>query len=88
MINTPFQDQAMARQALLKFLGESLNGDQPIGLLVIRRSGMKVIQDFTTDPKLLIAAVQKLKGERRPLDPASEEALPPATDEMSQTLRR
>jgi VWFA-related protein len=88
MINTPFQDQAMARQALVKFLGESLNGDQPIGLLVIRRSGMKVIQDFTTDPKLLIAAVQKLKGERQPLDSASEAALPPANDAMSQTLRR
>jgi VWFA-related protein len=88
MINTPFQDQAIARQALFKFLSESVSGDQPIGLLVIRRSGMKVIQDFTSDPKLLVAALKKLTGEKQPLDLASETKLPSANDQVSQTLRR
>ncbi len=88
MINTPFEDQAFAKQALLKFLADSLKGDQPTALLVIRRGGMKVIQDFTADPKLLIAALRKLNGEKQPLDPASQEALSSASDALSQTLRR
>jgi len=88
MINTPFQDQAFARQALLKFLAESLTGDQPTALLVIRRSGMQVIHDFTTDPKLLVAALRKITGEKQPLEPASVAALPSGGDGLSQALQR
>ena len=88
LVNTPFQDQAFARQALLKYLAESLEADQPTALLLIRRSGMKVIQDFTTDPAILIAALRKVTNEKQPLDPASEAPIPTGSDALSQALAR
>jgi VWFA-related protein len=62
-INTPFADQAFARQQLIKFLAQSAVRKEPTSLVVLTRWGVKIIHDFTTDPQILIAALKKVKGE-------------------------
>jgi VWFA-related protein len=62
-INTPFMDQAYARQELLKYLAQSVDQREPTGLFTLGRSGIRVIHDFTTDPRVLLAALHKVKGD-------------------------
>src|SRR5579884_3485659 len=55
LINTPFYDQTYARQQLIKFLATRLNANEPTALILINRSGIRVLHDFTTDTSVLIA---------------------------------
>ncbi|HTS38445.1 MAG TPA: VWA domain-containing protein [Candidatus Solibacter sp.] len=63
LINTPFTDQAYARKELLKYLTQSVDRREPTGLYTLNRSGVHVVHDFTTDPRVLIAALHKVKGD-------------------------
>jgi VWFA-related protein len=67
LINTPFMDQVAARRDLLKYLTQSLtqSGDQrePTALYTLTRSGLHVVHDFTTDPRVLVAALHKVRGD-------------------------
>ena len=62
-INTPFAAQAYARKDLLKYLTESVDQREPTALYTLTRSGVQVIHDFTTDPRVLAAALHKVKGD-------------------------
>ena len=62
-INTRFADQAYARQDLLKYLTQSVDQREPTALYTLTRSGIHVIHDFTTDPRVLVAALHKVKGD-------------------------
>ena len=62
LLNTGFTDQVYARKGLMKFLSDSLDTTEPMALFVLTRDGLKVIHDFTTDPKVLVAAVNRVKG--------------------------
>jgi VWFA-related protein len=62
-INTRFADQVYARQDLLKYLIQSVDQHEPTALYTLTRSGMHVIHDFTTDPRILVAALHKVKGD-------------------------
>ena len=62
-INTRFTDQAYARQDLLKYLTQSVDQREPTALYTLTRSGIHVIHDFTTDPRVLVAALHKVKGD-------------------------
>ncbi|MGB8014222.1 MAG: VWA domain-containing protein [Terriglobales bacterium] len=62
-INTRFADQASARQDLLKYLTQSVDQREPTALYTLTRSGIHVIHDFTTDPRVLVAALHKVKGD-------------------------
>lgn len=64
LLNTPFADQAFARGELMKFLDKWANSGEPMALVVITRSGVKMIHDFTTDPAVLAAAIQRLRGKQ------------------------
>jgi VWFA-related protein len=61
LLNTKFQDQKRMRGDLIKFLSD-LDATEPTALYVLTQKGLKVIHDFSTDPKVLIEAVHKLKG--------------------------
>jgi len=63
LINTPFAGQAYARQGLLKYLSQSVERREPVGLFTLTRSGIHTIHDFTTDPRVLIAALHKVNGD-------------------------
>jgi VWFA-related protein len=61
-INTPFMDQMNARKELLKYLTQSVDRREPTGLYTLTRDGVRVIHDFTTDPRVLAAALHKVNG--------------------------
>jgi VWFA-related protein len=63
LINTPLMAQADARKELLNYLTQSLDQREPTGLYTLTRSGIRMIHDFTTDPRVLIAALHVLKGD-------------------------
>src|ERR1700691_4742818 len=63
LVNTRFADQAYARQDLLKYLTQSVDQHEPTALYTLTRSGIHVIHDFTTDPRILVAALHKVKGD-------------------------
>ncbi len=74
MVNTGFLDQAYARREIIKFLGKSIQNHELTTLLSFNRSGVKVIHDFTTDPQILAAALQKVRGEIHAMAGENEEA--------------
>ena len=61
-INTDFADQAYARRELIKYLSEQVQTDSLLCLITMSRGGVKLIHDFTADPKLLVAALHKARG--------------------------
>jgi VWFA-related protein len=63
LLNTRFADQAYARKDLLKYLTESVDLHEPTALYTLTRSGIHVIHDFSTDPRILVAALHKVKGD-------------------------
>ncbi len=63
LINTPFVDQVYARKDLLKYLTQSVDQREPTALYTLTRSGIHVVHDFTTDPRVLVAALHKVKGD-------------------------
>jgi VWFA-related protein len=63
LVNTPFLDQAYAREQLIKFLAKRVDSQEPIALVLIKRNGIKVLHDFTSDPAVLVAALKKVSGE-------------------------
>jgi VWFA-related protein len=74
LINTRILDQATARQELLKYLTQSVDEREPIGLYALTRSGIEVIHDFTTDPGILAAALHEVNGDPEQMVDRPEEA--------------
>ena len=73
LINTPFMDQAAARRDLLKYLTQSVDQREPTALYTLTRSGIHVVHDFTTDPRVLVAALHKVKGDTSHMVDSPEE---------------
>jgi VWFA-related protein len=67
LLNTPFVDQAYARKDLLKYLTQSVDQREPTALYTLNRNGLHIIHDFTTDPRVLVAALHKVKGDAAPM---------------------
>lgn len=63
LLNTPFTDQARARDHLLKYLAETVNENTPTSLLILSRRGVRVVHDFTADPRMLANALRKAQPE-------------------------
>jgi VWFA-related protein len=57
-LNTLARDQARARLELLRYLAKQLRPGQPLAVYTLGRS-LQVLQDFTDDPRLLKAAVER-----------------------------
>ena len=63
LVNTPFLDQTYAREQLVKYLASTIGSQEPIAVVAIRSNGMQVLHDFSTDPAVLVAALQQAKGQ-------------------------
>lgn len=63
LINTPFMAQTQGRQELLKYLTQSIDVREPTALYTLTRTGIQVVHDFTTDPRILVAALHAVKGD-------------------------
>jgi len=61
LINTPYLYQEPVKRELLDYLQHSYRADRPTMLAILSRSGLKVIHDFTNDPKVLETLVRHLK---------------------------
>lgn len=88
-VNTPFPDQANARKELIKFLSEVAESGDPMCLLALTRGGLTLLHDFTDDPRLLAAALDKARANTAPLihDPVVE-AGHPTGDALAAVLTR
>lgn len=73
-VNTPFRDQAYSRQQMLKYVREQMKPDERIGVFALTDS-LRVLQDFTSDPQVLMAALAKYKPEEQKLGPAAARPL-------------
>jgi VWFA-related protein len=62
LLNSSFNEQRTAREELLDSLSKALDAQEPLCLLAIDSSGVKLIHDFTTEPSVLIEALKKVKG--------------------------
>ena len=62
-LNTQFADQVRARRELLKLVEETLKPDEPVALMNITSRGLNVLNDFTTDPTVLAAAIRKVRAQ-------------------------
>ena len=74
-LNTTLSNQAYAREQMLKFL-ETLPQGQAVAVYALG-SKLRLLQDFTTDPRMLQQAVKDLQNHTSPLlgDPAAGTAL-------------
>ena len=60
LVNTAPLDQAYLKQEISKFLDSARKTGEPYMLLTISARGVTVVQNFTTDPTAVAAAVQKM----------------------------
>jgi VWFA-related protein len=58
LVNTPPLDQLYMKQEIIKFLEGAAESDETYCLVAITTHGVHVLRDFTTDPKMIIAAVR------------------------------
>ncbi|MFI5098432.1 MAG: VWA domain-containing protein [Candidatus Acidiferrales bacterium] len=59
-LNSSFTEQRAAREELLKFLSKSLDVKEPVSLLALDQTGVKVIHDFTMNPAVLAEALKNV----------------------------
>jgi VWFA-related protein len=79
MINTPFMDQAFARQQLLKYLSGSINTAEPTAIFGMYRDGSaRLLQDISTDSVTLAGAVKASTG-ALPSSAADTKITPPSS---------
>jgi len=62
-LNTPWRDQAYIRQEMLKYIRTQVKPDQRVAVLALNNN-LLVLQDFTSDSRLLLAALERFAGER------------------------
>jgi VWFA-related protein len=73
LINMPTLRQGGARKALWDFLAETAGSMEPTAVYSIGSKGVSVVVDFTTDPRLVREALDRLKLGRRVAPDASVE---------------
>ena len=77
LLNSRIEEQKEARKQILEFLSKSLDEQEPVCLMSIDARGVWVIHGFTTDPKILVDALNELKQqpgdvERPPKNPEEQ----------------
>ena len=66
--NSPFKDQAYARSQMLKYVTEHAQSGQSIAILTLTTQ-LQILQQFTSDPSILLAAIKKYKPSEQPNQP-------------------
>ncbi len=73
--NTPFKDQAYAREQMLKFVKEEYKPGQRAAIFTLTNS-LGVLQDFTSNPELLVKAFQKYQPQAQEMANAAGPRVP------------
>jgi VWFA-related protein len=66
--NSSFQDQAYGRYQMLKYASEQSQAGKPIAVMTLA-DRLRVLQNFTTDPKVLAAVIKELRPQSQPFLP-------------------
>jgi VWFA-related protein len=74
-INTAFQNATDGHRMLVDFLSKSADQNTLIALVALQHNGVRIIHNFTSDPSVLAAAVQKVKSVISSRDTHSLDAL-------------
>jgi VWFA-related protein len=85
-VNTPVMDQAYFHEELLKFLADAPDSGVPLGMVQLTRGGVRVLHDFTTDPKALLAAARKNSSTQPSTNADKSQALADLGNEASQKM--
>ena len=67
--NSPFKDQSYARSQMLKYVVEQGQNGHPLAVLTLT-DRVRVLQQFTSDPQVLMAAIKKLRPQEQILQSA------------------
>lgn len=68
--NSPFKDQSYARSQMLKYVLEQGQSGRPIAVITLT-DRMRVLQQFTSDPQILVTAIKNLRPEQPILQPGA-----------------
>ncbi|HET6933035.1 MAG TPA: VWA domain-containing protein [Candidatus Acidoferrum sp.] len=68
LLNSRREEQKEARKQLLEFLSKSLDEREPLCLITVDARGAWLIHGFTSDPKVLVEALSKVKEEKSEQD--------------------
>jgi len=74
-VNTSFKDQAYARSQMLKYLKQQFQPNQRMAIFTLTDS-LRELQDFTSDPHILQAALEKYTPQEQKLAKAANPDLP------------
>jgi VWFA-related protein len=83
--NSPFKDQAYARWQMLKYVTEQGQSGNPVAVLTLT-DRLRVIQQFTSDPQILSAAISNFMPREpllRPTPLATAAGVSPGVSELS-----
>ena len=72
-INTPFSDQGYARRQMLSFIQSQYKPGQRVAIFTLT-GPLRVLQDFTSDPQVLYAALQRYKPQAQEFAAAGQPA--------------
>jgi VWFA-related protein len=62
--NSGFKDQAYGRWQMLKYVEEQSHADMPTAVMTLT-DHLHVLQDFTSDPKILVTAISNLRPQEQ-----------------------
>ena len=62
MVDTPFEDQARSRRALITYLSDNIAPDSLYQLVAIENNGLRILHDYTEDTASLIATLQTVRN--------------------------
>ncbi|HWY22919.1 MAG TPA: VWA domain-containing protein [Candidatus Acidoferrum sp.] len=77
--NSPFKEQAYGRSQMLKYAAEQGQSGRPIAVIALT-DRLHVLQQFTSDPQVLLTAIKNFKPEEQILQPGTgppPSAMPP-----------
>jgi VWFA-related protein len=72
--NSSFSNQAYARSQMLRYVVEQSHAGQPMAVVTLTDQ-LRVLQDFTGDPQILLTAIKNYKPQAQPF-----QGTPPAID--------
>ena len=77
-LNSPFKEQAYARAEMLKYAAEQNQSGQSIAVVALT-DRLHVLQQFTSDPHVLLTAIKNFKSQAQilqPMPPPAESSIP------------
>src|SRR5271166_5663722 len=83
--NIPFADQAQVRDSFLKFLTSDAAHRGPTAVVSFQRSGVRVVQDFTTDASVLAALLDRGTGKKDHSEPVRSASGAPSSGVKQET---